>query len=62
MNALWWTIGGFVVAVWVAVFVMESHKRGYRQGRRDADNWWIGLEDQTARERKRLWMEEIRHD
>lgn len=34
-----------------------GHKHGYAKGRYDADNWWIGIEQQTDQARQKIWRE-----
>lgn len=50
------------VAINVAFYVHDrrAKRKGYQMGRRDADNWWIGVEEDVAAERRKLWMEESR--
>ena len=36
----------------------ELYKYGYRNGRKDADRWWIGAEEQADQERQKIWKEE----
>ena len=37
---------------------LEAYKRGYVRGRRDADGWWMGMEEEADRERVKIWREE----
>jgi hypothetical protein len=38
-------------------FYMRGFARGYIVGRRHADDWWIGLEQQVDQERQKIWKE-----
>jgi hypothetical protein len=33
-------------------------KEGYERGRVDADNWWLGVEQQVDQARQKIWKEE----
>ena len=33
---------------------------GYEQGRKDADNWWIGIEAEIDQSRQALWKKGVR--
>jgi hypothetical protein len=33
------------------------YQNGYKKGRTDADNWWIGVEASASEERQRIWRE-----
>jgi hypothetical protein len=37
---------------------LRAYKEGYTQGRKDADNWWQGVESEVDRERVKIWREE----
>lgn len=36
----------------------DGHALGYAMGRKDADNWWIGVEAETDRARQQIWRKE----
>lgn len=36
----------------------DGHTAGYDQGRKDADNWWLGVESQADQARQQIWREE----
>jgi hypothetical protein len=36
----------------------DGYDKGYAQGRKDADNWWIGLETEADKVRQQIWREE----
>ena len=36
----------------------EGYKSGYTQGRKDADNWWVGVESEVDQARVKIWREE----
>jgi hypothetical protein len=35
----------------------EGYDRGYLQGRRSADNWWLGVESEVNGTRQQIWRE-----
>lgn len=41
--------GGMAVALWTAMFFEVGTQWGYKRGRKDEANWWIGVEKQTDR-------------
>ena len=49
-------------AVWSAclrdIGYKAGWKDGYLQGRKDADNWWLGVESETDQARQKIWKEE----
>lgn len=36
----------------------RGHDKGYLEGRKDADNWWLGVESGSDEARKKIWREE----
>jgi flagellar biosynthesis/type III secretory pathway protein FliH len=36
----------------------DAYDKGYTQGRKDADNWWLGLETEADKARQQIWREE----
>jgi hypothetical protein len=37
---------------------LDGYGSGYTQGRKDADNWWLGVESEADRVRQQIWREE----
>lgn len=37
---------------------LDGYGEGFTAGRKQADNWWIGLEDQANQVREKIWREE----
>lgn len=37
---------------------LKGHGEGYLEGRKDADNWWLGVESGSDEARKKIWREE----
>lgn len=35
-----------------------GHAKGYAKGRKDADNWWLGVEAEADQARQQIWREE----
>jgi flagellar biosynthesis/type III secretory pathway protein FliH len=38
----------------------DGHSSGYASGHRDADNWWLSVEDGAQNARHAIWEEEER--
>jgi hypothetical protein len=38
-------------------FYMHGFARGYKVGRRHADDWWIGVEKKVDESRQKIWKE-----
>jgi hypothetical protein len=36
----------------------SGFNEGYQQGRKDADDWWVGAEQQADQARQTIWREE----
>ena len=51
------------ISVWIlcAIFhdlgIHDGWKQGYTEGRKAADDWWIGVESEAEQERVKLWQE-----
>lgn len=37
----------------------DGYANGYAKGRKDADNWWIGVEEEADEQQRQLWREEV---
>jgi hypothetical protein len=37
---------------------LRAYKDGFEKGRKSADNWWLGVEEEVDRERVKIWREE----
>lgn len=57
-------IGAFL-AIMLAARALQASARangfkdGYAKGRTDADNWWLGVEEQADEEQRNVWREEV---
>ena len=38
--------------------VEQGTDQGYIKGRKDADNWWLGVESEADQARVKIWREE----
>lgn len=47
------------VVVKLRAFYQRGFQDGYTAGRKDADNWWIGVETEADKERQKIWREGI---
>lgn len=52
------------VVLTCAYFEHHGYKKGvedgYEQGRRDADNWWLGCEGEIDQARQEMWKKGVR--
>jgi hypothetical protein len=62
------------IAIGILVFLVATHllfhrwgyrkgqrdtfDAGYLAGRKDADNWWVKLEEEADQARRKIWREE----
>jgi hypothetical protein len=56
----WILIGALCLAAALSErwWMRKVEHRAYWLGRRDADNWWIGIEGEVAKYRRLMWIEE----
>lgn len=65
-NALVFLALLVVITLAILAFYQHGYKkghdagydRGYLAGRRDADNWWIGVEKEAREAQEKIWREE----
>ena len=64
MTSLAILLGILCVAILICGFyllheidVHDGWKQGYTEGRKAADDWWIGVESEAEQERVKLWQE-----
>ncbi len=46
------------LAIALAYCYRWGRRDGYEAGRKAADNWWMTAEQETDRERQKIWREE----
>lgn len=60
-------VGALIAIVLISVAFDERSRRaaakdgyqlGYTQGRKDADNWWLGVESEADKARVEIWRKE----
>lgn len=37
---------------------LEAYNRGYEKARKEADDWWLDMEEEVERERVKIWRDE----
>ena len=55
-------LGVFALVISLAAYgctwALIGYRKGYRQGRQDADKWWTDKDRQVDEERQKIWREE----
>ena len=36
---------------------LEAYNRGYEKARKDADDWWLDMEEEVDQERVKIWRD-----
>lgn len=59
MTTILGIVCGLISAIIFFVLIhFSGYKAGYESGRKDADNWWLGVEAGADRARQEIWRKE----